>query len=427
MNTTPITNESPSPSTSTITTPGAGSEQPSRYSLLSSGPITDKTYAVAHFMVDQLDFSHWQTPIHIARMYGDSKGSRKIHLPPPNSSNELKQEIRQNIQKSRRNYPFHVEDASKKNVFNAYYEADQSNRFDPSSSYKYVILKSFENTFRVIPCDDWYTFKREQTNPTLSLEEAEKIMKERMKGERRESNNNNSAVEAAPQKPNKLLSLIKDEPQKEVQNARLDFNPTGDIDADDDDGLGSSFKTIKKRKEKGEDMDFDDEFDDDNKEDRFHKNTEFEVGQLSADSKDLKKLMREKSSERFDDDLSDEEEKEFAGVEDLLEKKIKDTKTGEKRANDGQTPTASKKAKSDPSAANIKNPPTEKEVEKQIREFLSVQGKVQLTKVLAKFKDVISVISKESFREILKRLVEAKQENKITYLYLKDDQYREFR
>jgi len=136
--------------------------------------------------------------------------------------------------------------------------------------------------------------------------------------------------------------------------------------------------------------------------------------------------MREKSTERYEDDDLSEEEKEFAGVEDLLEKKVKDTKAGEKRPNEGQTPTAAKKARSDASS-NSKNPPTEKEVEKQIREFLSVQGKVQLSKVLSKFKDVLSVISTESFREILKRLVEAKQENKVTYLYLKDDQYREFR
>jgi hypothetical protein len=197
-------------------------------------------------MVDQLDFSNWQPPIHIARMYGDSKGSRKIPLPPPNATTELKQDIRQNIQKSRRNYPFHVEDASKKNVFNAYFEADQSNRFDHNGSYKYVILKSFENTFRVIPCDDWYTFKREQTNPTLTLEEAEKIMKERMKGERQTSEN-------LPQKPNKLLSMIKEESPKEIQNPK-DFNATGDIEADEDDGLGSSFKTNfkkKKRKRRG--------------------------------------------------------------------------------------------------------------------------------------------------------------------------------
>jgi len=150
------------------------------------------------------------------------------------------------------------------------------------------------------------------------------------------------------------------------------------------------------------------------------------VGQLSADSKDLKKLMREKSTERYEDEDLSEEEKEFIGVEDLLEKKVKDAKVGEKRTPEGQTPATAKKTRTE-NGSNIKNPPTEKEVEKQIREFLSVQGKVPLTRVLTKFKDVISVISKESFREILKRLVEAKQENKITYLYLKDDQYREFR
>jgi hypothetical protein len=352
-------------------------------------------------------------------VYGDSKGNRKIPLPPPNAAVELKQEIRQNTQKSRRNYPFHMEDTSKKNVFNAYFEADQSNRFDAHGSYKYVILKSFENTFRVIPCDDWYTFKREQKNPTLSLEEAEKIMNERMKGDRM------NAPDVPAQKPNKILSFIKDEPQKESQAAKLDFQPTGDIDAEDDEGLGTSFKTKKINRES---MDFEDEFDDDNKEDRFNKHTDFEVGKLSAESKDLKKLMREKRTERDDDDLSEDEDKEFAGVEDLLEKKITETKTGEKRANDGQTPTTkNKKARSDPSSANTKNPLTEKEVEKQIREFLSVQGKVQLTKVFAKFKNVISVISKESFKEILKRLVEAKKENNVTYLYLKDDKYREFR
>jgi hypothetical protein len=363
-------------------------------------------------MVDQLDFSNWQAPIHIARVYGDSKGRKKIPLPPPNAAVELKQEIRQNTQKSRRNYPFHMEDASKKNVFNASFEADQSNRFDTTGSYKYVILKSFESTFRVIPCDDWYTFKREQKNTPISLEEAEKIMKERNKGER------TSAPEVPAQKQN-IISLLLDNQKKVPQAAKIDFNPTGDIDAEDDEGLGTSFKT-KIKKDKGEDRDFDDEFDDDNKEDRVNKHKEFEVGDLSADARELKIIMRE-STERHDDDLSEDEDKEFAGLEDLLEKKIKDPKPGEKRANEGQTPTTSKKARS--SANNL----TEKEVEKQIREFLSVQGKVQLTKVLAKFKEAISVIPKESFREILKRLVEARKENNVTYLYLKDDQYREFR
>jgi hypothetical protein len=112
--------------------------------LLGSGPVTDKTYAVAHFMTDrnELEFSNWQPPIHIARVYGESKGGRKNALPAPNATPEQRQDSRKSIQRSRRNYPFHMEDASKKNVFNAYFEGDQSNRFDPSSSYKYVILKS---------------------------------------------------------------------------------------------------------------------------------------------------------------------------------------------------------------------------------------------------------------------------------------------
>jgi len=239
-------------------------------------------------------------------------------------------------------------------------------------------------------------------------------MKERMKGER------TSAPEVPAQKSN-ILSLLKDSLEKVPPKAKVDFNPTGDIDAEDDEGLGTSFKTKIKR-DKGEDRDFDDEFDDDNKEDRVNKHKDFEVGDLSADSRELKIIMKE-STERHDDDLSEDEDKEFAGLEDLLEKKIKEPKPGEKRANEGQTPTTSKKARSDPSANNL----TEKEVEKQIREFLSVQGKVQLTKVLAKFKEAISVIPKASFREILKRLVEARKENNVTYLYLKDDQYREFR
>jgi len=71
-------------------------------------------------------------------------------------------------------------------------------------------------------------------------------------------------------------------------------------------------------------MDFDHEFDDDNKEDKYRNKPKFEVGQLSADSKDLKKLIREKSTERYKDEDLSEDEKEFIGVEDLLEKKVKD-------------------------------------------------------------------------------------------------------
>jgi len=134
--------------------------------------------------------------------------------------------------------------------------------------------------------------------------------------------------------------------------------------------------------------------------------------------------MREKNQEA--EDFSDDDEKEFAGVEELLEKKGKEAKPGEKRPADSpQTPTNAKKPRTE-ATPNGKNPVSEKEIEKQIREYLSVHGKVPLNKVITKFRDV-ATISKQSFRDVLKRLVEAKQENKVTYLYLKDDQYREFR
>jgi len=65
-----------------------------------------------------------------------------------------------------------------------------------------------------------------------------------MKGERQTS-------ESLPQRPNKLLSFIKEEPQKEVlPSAKLDFNPTGDIDIEEEEGLGVSFKVKKKKKRK---------------------------------------------------------------------------------------------------------------------------------------------------------------------------------
>jgi len=254
------------------------------------------------------------------------------------------------------------------------------------------------------------------------------MMKERMKGERGQSNTATTTPETLPTavaKVPKFMLIMKEEPQKE-SNAKVDFNPTGDVDIEDDEeGLGNSFK-VKKKEKKGEDFDFEDEFDDDNKEDRFKKNTEFndDKKNLSAESKDLKKLMREKNQEA--EDFSDDDEKEFAGVEELLEKKGKETKPGEKRPADStQTPTNAKKPRTE-ATPNGKNPVSEKEIEKQIREYLSVHGKVPLNKVITKFRDV-ATISKQSFRDVLKRLVEAKQENKVTYLYLKDDQYREFR
>jgi len=91
-------------------------------------------------------------------------------------------------------------------------------------------------------------------------------------------------------------------------------------------------------------MDYDDEFDDDNREDKLSTNS-FESKKLSTDAKETKKLMKEKGHEGFEDDFSDDDDQEFVGVEDLLEKtKTKDPKTGEKRSADAPSaPGNSKK------------------------------------------------------------------------------------
>jgi len=176
-------------------------------------------------------------------------------------------------------------------------------------------------------------------------------------------------------------------------------------------------------------MDYEDDFDDDNKEDKLSV-TSYESQKLSSDAKEVKKLIREKGHDGFDDDLSDDEDKEFAGVDDLLEKKEKkEPKSGDKRSAEAQTtPGNTKKARTD--AANGTGAPagiSEKEVEKQIRDFLNITGKVPLSKLINKFRTTISAIGKPAFVNLMKRITEAKKEDGQTLIYLKDDQYRDFR
>jgi len=185
----------------------------------------------------------------------------------------------------------------------------------------------------------------------------------------------------------------------------------------------------EKKKEKGEVMDYEDDFDDDNKEDKLSV-TSYESQKLSSDAKEVKKLIREKGHDGFDDDFSDDEDKEFAGVDDLLEKKEKkEPKSGDKRSAEAQTtPGNTKKARTD--AANGTGAPagiSEKEVEKQIRDFLNITGKVPLSKLINKFRTTISAIGKPAFVNLMKRITEAKKEDGQTLIYLKDDQYRDFR
>jgi len=200
--------------------------QPSshEFQLLSCGPLADRTYAVGLFMVDGvLDLSNWQPPIHIARSGTDTK-TRKLPLPDPSKPPQKRQEARKAIQKSRRGHPFHLEDASKKNLFNGHLELDQSNRFEPQQSNKYVIFKSEGGAFKVIPCDDWYSFKREPKNIPLPLEEAEKLLKEWVKGERASANTGEMAK--ASNIRDKMSQIKKEDREKKPSKDK--FNATGE-------------------------------------------------------------------------------------------------------------------------------------------------------------------------------------------------------
>jgi len=145
--------------------------------------------------------------------------------------------------------------------------------------------------------------------------------------------------------------------------------------------------------------------------------------------KKSKKLIREKVE--GEDDFSDDEDKEFAGVDELLEKKLAKEPKGEKRAADSQaTPGSAKKQRTDGAAnGGPASPPgiSEKDVEKQIRDFLSDLGKVPLSKLINKFRTTISTIGKPAFKNLMKRITEAKKEEGQTLIFLKDDQYRDFR
>jgi len=101
------------------------------------------------------------------------------------------------------------------------------------------------------------------------------MMKERMKGERGKAKEEVPDIAPVVTKGvPKVLLMMKEEPKKEL-NLKQDFNPTGDVEIEEDDEvLGNPFKT--KKKEKGEDFDFDAQFDDDNKEDRFTRSNDFD-------------------------------------------------------------------------------------------------------------------------------------------------------
>jgi len=171
-------------------------------------------------------------------------------------------------------------------------------------------------------------------------------------------------------------------------------------------------------------MDFDKDFDDDNKEDKVGV-TAFEKPSLSSGAKEVRKLIN-----KDDDDFSDDDDKEFEGVDELFATDKKPKEANNKRVADSQsTPGNAKKSRTE-GAANGNGTGvaiSERDVEKQVRDFLTINGKVELPKLLTRFSKTINVIGKAAFKNLMKRLAEAKKEDGRTFIYLKDDQYRDFR
>jgi len=101
--------------------------------------------------------------------------------------------------------------------------------------------------FKVIPCDDWYSFKREPKNIPLPLEEAEKLLKEWVKGERASANTGEMAK--ASNIRDKMSQIKKEDREKKPSKDK--FNATGEeVELEDDDFGGFAPKRKKKKKEK---------------------------------------------------------------------------------------------------------------------------------------------------------------------------------
>uniref|UniRef100_A0A6B2LF76 Uncharacterized protein n=1 Tax=Arcella intermedia TaxID=1963864 RepID=A0A6B2LF76_9EUKA len=241
----------------------------------------------------------------------------------------------------------------------------------------------------------------------MSYEEAERILKERSKAEKSEAKKTEK-VEKSHSEPRSHLSTIlksMEEAQEKTTTARPNEEAEEEIKG-----------KKKKKSEKPEELDFDDVFEDDNKEDKVVVKQE-KKKKLSKNSKEVKKLISPKN-------WSDDEEKDFPGVEAFFE----DSKSSaaEKRAADPQAPqSTAKKPRTD--AGRTAAVSTEKEIEKKIVDFLNLNGKCPLPKLIKYITPFLAGTSKDTLKSILKRIAEAKKDGGETWLYLKSDQYGEYR
>eukprot|EP00029_Vermamoeba_vermiformis_P006752 TRINITY_DN2727_c0_g1_i1.p1 TRINITY_DN2727_c0_g1~~TRINITY_DN2727_c0_g1_i1.p1 ORF type:complete len:416 (-),score=118.20 TRINITY_DN2727_c0_g1_i1:44-1147(-) len=297
---------------------------------------------------------------------------------------------------------------------------------------RYFIFVKEGDYFSVIAIEDWYKFY--PFNPHLqqmTLEEAEVKLAEIRKKE--------DTGEPTP----KASRVKKEKADDENKNVDFDkFHAFGDIVEDED----NDRELERDAEEKGEEFDFNNRFDDDQKEDVVAiKEEEREQNQfeLTDAGKELKKLVRGLDNTLFESDDDESSDDSFEDSDDSNEKKQKSAKkddktdktpakvksepssdnipekeqattpapSAKKRKHEDESPTANKKAKTSSSA--------DKELEDEMRQYLLVRGKIPLLELVKKFKTALSK-SKDQFAAAVKKVANSSKEDGETYVTLKE-------
>jgi len=153
--------------------------------LLASGPSPDSSTNIAKFNdgSHSVEPANWQHPIFLTRENKDGK-EVNVRRAPLDTDVPLGQrvEYRKMVQKNKRQLNWRIEDAQKANSFIGAVEG--------ISAGPYALFKKEEgNVFRVIPVEEWFTFKRKSKLKALTIEEAEALMKASKPGEKMQTKN----------------------------------------------------------------------------------------------------------------------------------------------------------------------------------------------------------------------------------------------
>jgi len=247
----------------------------------------------------------------------------------------------------------------------------------------FIILAMEQNHFKVVKCGDSYNFKTYKDLQKFSIEDVEKLIKTpRVRGSR--------------------------------------GGKTGDEEDGDEEKIPETKEKKGKKDEKGEDMDFEEKFDDDQEEEKG--TSFFEQKELTESGKHLKNILDEYTKgegENDEDDLDVDENEEQLNKKFSGKSGEKPKPTKRRREGDDEEEQNVKRQRTIPAAGSTNS---DVELETEIRSYLEVRGRVPLPDLLKKFKQKIQTEEiKLQFRGIIKNLCDTfKDEGGNTLLKLKD-------